>query len=189
VSKICTKCGVLKPLSLYPRMQGGYRPRCKPCHTEDSLRWQRANRERFLSRLREWYNKNKRNPRILLSAEEKKLRKAADSKQWREKNKERFDEMRRNWSANNKHVMREVVRRRQIAKRKASPEWANRFFIQEAYHLAELRTEATGYLWAVDHIVPIISPIVCGLHVEHNLQVIPQIDNVRKGNRAWPSMP
>jgi len=30
---------------------------------------------------------------------------------------------------------------------------------------------------------------VCGLHVEHNLQVIPRSVNQSKNNRRWPDMP
>lgn len=48
---------------------------------------------------------------------------------------------------------------------------------------------ALGELWVVDHIVPIKSQIVCGLHNEFNLQVIPSRDNRAKSNRYWPHMP
>ena len=74
----------------------------------------------------------------------------------------------------------------------ATPAWANQFFIEEAYDLARLRTQQkTGRSdeWQVDHIVPLQHPLVQGLHVEHNLQVIPAIHNQRKGNRVWPDMP
>lgn len=72
---------------------------------------------------------------------------------------------------------------------RATPSWANLFFIEEAYDLAQLRTKATGFKWHVDHIVPLRSKSVCGLHVENNLQVIPAIHNISKGNRHWPDMP
>ena len=74
---------------------------------------------------------------------------------------------------------------------RATPAWANQFFIEEIYELARLRTQQkTGGIaeWQVDHIVPLQSKKVCGLHVEHNLQVISRRLNEKKGNRSWPGM-
>lgn len=72
---------------------------------------------------------------------------------------------------------------------KATPVWADDFVIEEAYALARLRTKTTGVAHHVDHIVPLISRLVCGLHCEFNLQVIPGIENITKNNRYWPGMP
>lgn len=52
----------------------------------------------------------------------------------------------------------------------------------------KLRQE-TGIEYQVDHVIPIQSPVVCGLHWEGNLQVIPKLANVLKSNRFWPDMP
>ena len=63
--------------------------------------------------------------------------------------------------------------------------------MEEIYDLAARKTALkTGGVdrWEVDHIVPLQSPIVCGLHVEHNLQVIPASKNRSKHNRHWPDM-
>ena len=65
---------------------------------------------------------------------------------------------------------------------KSSPKWANRFFINEIYVLARLRTEVTGIPWEVDHIIPFNGKTVCGLHVENNLRVVPRLINKTKGN-------
>ncbi len=78
---------------------------------------------------------------------------------------------------------------RRASKLRAVPKWANKFFMKEICHLAQLRTKMFGYKWHVDHIVPLRSKIVCGLHVENNLQVIPAAHNWSKGNRVWADMP
>jgi len=72
--------------------------------------------------------------------------------------------------------------KRKSEKLRATPSWANRFFIREAYHLAMLRTKATGIKWHVDHIIPLKHAQVCGLHCEQNLQVVPASYNVEKSN-------
>lgn len=43
--------------------------------------------------------------------------------------------------------------------------------------------------YRVDHMVPISSRLVCGLHTHTNLQVISQYENDVKGNHMWPDMP
>lgn len=188
-AKQCTKCGELKPLSEYHRMQGGYRPRCKPCHVQDSRSWAVKNHSAYLARMRKWYDENKRSPRVVLTREEKLARKRAYNAIWSAKNKDRFERMRKDWSQKNKHIEMERVRRRQATKRQATPKWADVRKMREIYRLAIQRSKETGTKWSVDHIVPLTSPVVCGLHVEHNLQLLPFSDNVRKSNRSWPDMP
>lgn len=79
--------------------------------------------------------------------------------------------------------------RRQLILRQAYVPWADDELIAEAYALARLRTLATGIPWQVDHIVPLNSDLVCGLHWEGNLQVIPAAANLAKSNDWWPDMP
>jgi hypothetical protein len=64
----------------------------------------------------------------------------------------------------------------------ATPLWANKKKIKEFYSVAKLLTENTGVKHHVDHIVPLRGEFVCGLHVEHNLQILTQEENIRKSN-------
>ena len=76
----------------------------------------------------------------------------------------------------------EIKARRRARKLNATPVWANQFNISEINHLAKLREKVTGFKWHVDHIVPLVSDKVCGLHWEANLRVIPATLNLKKHN-------
>lgn len=189
-TRVCRKCGEIKPFEQFPRMQGGYRPRCKPCHADDVRDWSIINREKIDARLAYIREQNRLKPkRTPQTREEKLAKKRAYNVIWSERNKDRFVQMRKDWLSRNKHVEMERVRRRQAAQRKATPKWASIQKMREFYRAALEKSQETGVKWSVDHIVPLISDVVCGLHVEHNMQILPFSDNVRKGNRVWPDMP
>lgn len=73
--------------------------------------------------------------------------------------------------------------------RRATPAWADKKAIRAVYLEAKRLTRETGELHVVDHIVPKMSALVCGLHVEWNLQVLHWLLNAKKGNATWPDMP
>lgn len=64
----------------------------------------------------------------------------------------------------------------------ATPPWVLLEHVILFYEEAKRLTELTGVKHVVDHIVPLTSKKVCGLHVPSNLQVIPELDNWRKFN-------
>ncbi len=102
-------------------------------------------------------------------------------------NPERYKEIKSNWKKNNLDSVARYSAKRRSSKFNATPDsWGddelNEFIIKEAYSLAKLRSNLSGFKWHVDHIIPLNNPRVCGLHVYNNLQVIPYIDNLKKGN-------
>lgn len=79
--------------------------------------------------------------------------------------------------------------RRYASKERATPQWADRQAILDVYQEAYRLSNETGIDYQVDHIVPILSKLVCGLHVSANLRIIPKTENIAKGNRMWPGHP
>jgi hypothetical protein len=75
--------------------------------------------------------------------------------------------------------------KRRANKINRTPFWLNKghlFEIESVYtYCSALRK--CGFDYHVDHIVPLQGKIVSGLHVPWNLQVIPSLDNKKKGNR------
>lgn len=74
-----------------------------------------------------------------------------------------------------------IVERRKT-RDKSMPPWANKKVIQSIYIKARQLTKETGIKYEVDHIIPSNHPLVCGLHVESNLQILTEYDNIIKSN-------
>lgn len=77
--------------------------------------------------------------------------------------------------------LRSNVRNAQI--KMATPAWANKREIARVFRDAKQQTEFTGIAHQVDHIIPVRSKVVCGLHIPANLRVVPAKINARKSNK------
>lgn len=70
--------------------------------------------------------------------------------------------------------------------REAMPKWVTaeqKLVMRKLYLQAMELTKITREQYVVDHIVPLISHEVCGLHVPWNLRVITQEENLKKSNK------
>lgn len=70
----------------------------------------------------------------------------------------------------------------------AQPPWAESSLIRDLYRRARCM-RMDGQAVEVDHIIPLIHPLVCGLHVRDNLRIIARDVNQKKSNNTFPGMP
>jgi len=141
------------------------------------------NREKILAKLKAAYVKRPPRPK---KPKEYHLER---NRRWHHDNREKRLAQKREWAAANKEKATYYAAKRRAVIANATPVWANEFFIEEIYDLAQRRTAATGLQWEVDHLVPLINRKVCGFHVEHNLRVVLMHENRTQSNRHWPDQP
>jgi len=148
-----------------------------------------AKRNKFLKRadyykayLKEYrkayYPKNKdkilaRNKNLYYTNREKRL---IQCKEYRLNNLEKDKLVKKLYKQNNRWKTNFDNARRRSAKTNATPKWVDLNKIKEVY-----KNCPKGY--EVDHIIPLRSKIVCGLHVHWNLQYLTPSANLAKSNK------
>ena len=96
------------------------------------------------------------------------------------------------WKERNLVWVRADTKARRRKHRQATPPWLSRKQkgeIRQLYQIAITMTKTTGEQYVVDHIVPLRSEIVCGLHVPWNLRVMTQEENLKKSNKLLDTPP
>lgn len=202
----CSACGHVKSLENFYNRKGSYGGPCRPCSNAQAKRWQAEHPESKRASDKAYYARHKE--RLIRKATEARranpepARKRQNRYRWkniervraneaayRSRNKAICNQRIAEWKAKNKHLLAFYARGRQAALRKAQPKWANLNEMRRLYAMASRLRRETGEAWHVDHIVPLISELVCGLHWEGNLQILPATENLRKNNTKWPDMP
>ncbi|MGP1680853.1 MAG: hypothetical protein ACTS8S_00810 [Giesbergeria sp.] len=148
-----------------------------------------AARKLELGRIREEKNREKRNAQARARIAKDPEHHNAKGRRWREANPGKAQAMMEKWRRANPGLAAANAARWRAALVQATPAWANQKKIAEFYETADGLSMLTGEWYHVDHIVPLQGKTVRGLHCEANLQVLPEVDNIRKGNRHWPDQP
>jgi hypothetical protein len=173
-----------KGLHRYPKEK----TRCPECHKIANQKWAKTNkikrrghqekyRKAYPERIRKSREKYKENhPNGFKKAR----------KRWSEKNQLKEKACQKQWRQLNRGLINGWLAKRRAVKKQAMPAWANKINIEKIYKKAHELTERTGVPHEVDHIYPLQSKYMCGLHVETNLQILTKKENRVKGNRTWP---
>lgn len=207
LTKVCNKCGVEKTIDCFnksARGKYGTRPECKSCAARQRI----DNKEHIVEQKKEYYKKNKE--RILATqsmykSNNKDVISFKKQEYYRQNKEENLNKSKITYQRNRDailvrhkkyqqkrqqeqpHKINAVTAKRRAAKLKATPSWVDNEAVNGMYKLA-MMFNRTGLDMHVDHIVPLNSDKVCGLHCEANLQLLLASDNISKGNRWWPDM-
>lgn len=172
--KVCCTCKVEKPVSDFSKLSSnkdGLQYRCKTCHAEARRKSFEANKEKqrtyFRQKASEFRARHKDDP-------DYRERLTEERRRWSHSDRRR--ELNKQWKKQNKGKVNADSAKRRAAKLQAVPKWFESADVKEMY---EKRPE--GY--HVDHIYPLISNWVCGLHCMDNLQYLPEKENLSKSNR------
>lgn len=165
-----------------------------------------ANKEAVAAANKEWRTKNRERKRVndaaykAANAEKMKAQSLAYSKQHRDKIRayrskhhasKRADpaytakmlEVAATWRSTNPDKMALQHADRAFKFQRATPEWADLEAIKVVYEKRDEYSVKFGVPFQVDHVIPINSRKVCGLHVPANLQLLEKKLNGAKGNR------
>lgn len=143
-----------------------YRSWCISCEKVRKDTWRSNNKDTHNLNSKNWNAKN--------SYKRKEI-----AKEYRDSNKDLCRTLSANWKKLNKNKVNLNTNLRRKRIKQATPKLATeleKLFFVEIYHLAQLRN------LEVDHIIPLEHPLVCGLHVPENLQLLTKHDNCVKSN-------
>lgn len=150
---------------------------CCECKTLSEKR----NRSNRLAHMKIYYKKNKNriksNVREYAANNSEKI--SANQKKWRTNNASKIKQYRKD----NRGLYAYHAAKRRKRVKQATPAWVNMEEIKQFYMLAAKLSNETGIPHEVDHIIPLVHELVCGLHCPENLRVIPKVDNIKKSNK------
>jgi hypothetical protein len=167
ILRLCCKC-----LSKEKHKTSGY---CKPCLVEYSRNRYEQKKDLLKEQQRIYVSQNKQ--KIL-----------SKNYEWKYRNLDAARNATKNWKKKNAAKVNAQCKERRLRVKNSIPCWVEEeelWMIEQAYDLAQIRSLLFGIKFHVDHIIPIKGKNVCGLHAPNNLQVIPAIENYRKGNRIF----
>lgn len=188
----CRICEQLKPLNEdnfhKSKITGKSRLiNCKKCRNKANIQYAIDNKSKVYKRQEEWRKNNHDKVKACRARTKLKNRDSIREKDKEYRSRKDVRKARRKYEREYYHKNREKMIAISCAYdsrvRKARPKWQCQKEINNYYKKAKMLG------MEVDHIVPITSNVVCGLHCLDNFQMLTRSENARKSNKYWPDMP
>lgn len=154
-------------------------------YKERAAKWAKQNLKRRYEVTSKW---RKEHPELYVEAARRgwikhRPKRLAVLKEYRAKNVQKMRALNAAWKEKNPEAQAHHCGLRRTRKMKATPAWANIDAIRMIYKRASELSKETGVAHHVDHEIPLKHSLVCGLHCEFNLRVIPARENCEKKNK------
>ena len=165
IYKICNSCSCILDINLYNKdktRKSGRNERCKQCCSLENKKRYLENKQKYIDKANKYKLKNP------LKVKEYQTKYHSDNR------------------VRTRPTSAACTAKRRCLVRNATPKWLNIEELEEIktlYLISYWKTRILQKPYEVDHIVPIVSKKVCGLHVPWNLRVISQFDNRVKSNK------
>ncbi len=190
--KKCKQCNCNKSIKCFARKKGknGLDSKCKHCVAQNRLNWKNKNPNYVRPQIyspKKVYLSTTINAKIWRS--KNRDRALESQRQWRTKNKEKANQSRRKWERENPGKRNAQTLLRIARKLQATPKCQPKEKLKEIeniYILAKELQWLSESRLCVDHIIPLRGENVSGLHVSHNLQILPLAMNCSKSNNFDP---
>lgn len=209
--KHCVKCDWNKPVNEFGKdrnRKDGLNVYCGLCVRENSAIFRSNNPEKSRESSAKYRHKNpeKRKESVRRYCDDNKGRLNKIAAQYRKDHPDkrrktiakynanhRYSVRARNaeWAARNPGKRTAKASKYRAKKLQAMPSWADNQYIEDLYSNCREAEHMFGAIgldvkFNVDHIIPLQSDLVCGLHTEDNLQILSALENSIKGNHFIP---
>lgn len=164
--KICGRCKVLKSAESFcvsRHRNDGRNQYCRSCTSQVGKKYKENNAEKI----------------------------AARHIKYRNENKDKIKDSQSKYASKNKGKYNAYAMKRISSKKNAAVDWADKQYIDDLYENCREAEQIFGNIglnvkFQVDHIIPLQHDLVCGLHVQDNLQILSARDNQSKNNHFVP---
>ena len=169
------------------RTKDGYHYYCKRCMSVFNKLNRKKNKANWTSTQQRYYGEHRDRiiSRACVHQQINRERTNEISREYRKNNNEQRKRTTKKWRDKNKELTCFLANKRRAQKLSATPLWypQEEERIKQLYQQCARITESTGIVYHVDHIIPLQSNIVCGLHCLSNLRIITQSENNQKCNK------